>query len=94
MRNKILITGSNGLLGLSLRNFFLNRNFVIVATGRGPDKFLTSPHLYLNLDIESKEESEMLKFKNFGRKSLTELTEKLTQLDLKFGMDITPYIEE
>jgi len=60
MRNKILITGSNGLLGLSLRNFFLNRNFVIVATGRGPDKFLNSPHLYLNLDIESTEESEMI----------------------------------
>ena len=45
-------------------------------------------------ELVSKEESEMLKFKNFGRKSLTELTEKLTNLELKFGMDISPYIEE
>ena len=28
----------------------------------------------------------MLKFKNFGRKSLTELNEKLGELNLKFGM--------
>ena len=45
-------------------------------------------------ELVSKEESEMLKFKNFGRKSLTELTEKLTALELRFGMDISPYIEE
>jgi len=44
--------------------------------------------------LVSKEESEMLKFKNFGRKSLTELTEKLTALDLRFGFDISPYIKE
>ena len=37
---------------------------------------------------------EMLKYKNFGRKSLTELGEKLDQLNLKFGMDISNYIEE
>ena len=45
-------------------------------------------------ELVSKVESEMLKFKNFGRKSLTELTEKLTALELRFGMDISPYIEE
>ena len=37
---------------------------------------------------------KMLKFKNFGRKSLTELTEKLTALDLRFGMDISIYMED
>ena len=44
-------------------------------------------------DLVSKEESEMLKFKNFGRKSLTELNEKLNELGLKFGMDVSSYIE-
>ena len=44
-------------------------------------------------DLVSKEESEMLKFKNFGRKSLTELNEKLSELGLKFGMDVSSYIE-
>ena len=45
-------------------------------------------------ELVSKEENQMLKYKNFGRKSLTELTEKLTALELRFGMDISPYIEE
>ena len=45
-------------------------------------------------ELVSHDESTMLKFKNFGRKSLTELTEKLFELDLKFGMDITPYLDE
>jgi len=45
-------------------------------------------------ELVDKEESEMLKFKNFGRKSLTELNEKLNELDLKFGMDIENYFQE
>ena len=44
-------------------------------------------------ELVSKEESQMLKFKNFGRKSLTELQEKLGELELSFGMDITQYLE-
>tara|TARA_B110000263_G_C15270872_1_gene493406 strand:+ start:173 stop:1141 length:969 start_codon:yes stop_codon:yes gene_type:complete len=44
-------------------------------------------------ELVSKEESEMLKYKNFGRKSLTELVEKLGQLALSFGMDITELME-
>ena len=44
-------------------------------------------------ELVSKEESEMLKFKNFGRKSLTELQEKLGELDLNFGMDVKQYLE-
>ena len=43
--------------------------------------------------LVSKDESVMLKYKNFGRKSLTELQEKLGELGLHFGMDITPYME-
>ena len=44
-------------------------------------------------ELVSKEESEMLKFKNFGRKSLTELQEKLGELELNFGMDVNQYLE-
>ena len=43
--------------------------------------------------LVSKEESVMLKFKNFGRKSLTELQEKLGDLNLSFGMDISQYTD-
>ena len=44
-------------------------------------------------ELVDKEENEKLKFKNFGRKSLTELQEKLGELDLHFGMDIKQYLE-
>ena len=43
--------------------------------------------------LVSKDESVMLKYKNFGRKSLTELQEKLGELNLHFGMDISKYME-
>ena len=43
--------------------------------------------------LVSKDESVMLKYKNFGRKSLTELQEKLGELSLHFGMDISKYME-
>lgn len=35
--------------------------------------------------------TDLLKFRNFGKKSLTELEDLLTSLNLPFGMDITPY---
>lgn len=34
---------------------------------------------------------DLLKFRNFGKKSLTELDEKLESLNLSFGMDIAKY---
>lgn len=39
-------------------------------------------------DLVQKTESEMLKFKNFGKKSLKEIEEVLARYDLKFGMTI------
>ena len=45
-------------------------------------------------DLVAKEEGEMLKFKNFGRKSLTELQAKLGELNLSFGMDVKQYLEQ
>ena len=41
-----------------------------------------------------KDEAEMLEYKNFGRKSLNELIEKLETMGLKFGMDTSPYTED
>jgi len=45
-------------------------------------------------ELVSKTESEMLKYRNFGRKSLNELTSILEELGLSFGMDISPYEEK
>ena len=38
-------------------------------------------------------EAEMLKYRNFGRKSLTELNSILNELGLQFGMDVSKYKE-
>ncbi len=45
-------------------------------------------------DLVSKTESEMLKYRNFGRKSLNELNAILDELGLSFGMDISKYLEK
>jgi DNA-directed RNA polymerase subunit alpha len=43
-------------------------------------------------DLVSRDESDMLKFKNFGKKSLTELTEILKARGLEFGMNVEKYL--
>jgi len=43
-------------------------------------------------DLVSREESEMLRFKNFGRKSLNELMTKLKAMNLEFGMNVERYL--
>ncbi|WP_456428722.1 DNA-directed RNA polymerase subunit alpha [Rhodocaloribacter sp.] len=45
-------------------------------------------------DLVRREESEMLKFRNFGRKSLQELIQVLEERNLHFGMDVDKYLEE
>ncbi|MDD5061148.1 MAG: DNA-directed RNA polymerase subunit alpha [Candidatus Marinimicrobia bacterium] len=45
-------------------------------------------------DLVSREESDMLKFKNFGRKSLNELMAKLKSMGLEFGMEVDKYLAE
>ena len=45
-------------------------------------------------ELVSKEENQMLKYKNFGRKSLTELVEKLDQMGLSFGIEVDKYLKE
>lgn len=44
-------------------------------------------------DLVTKTESEMLKYRNFGRKSLNEISSILDEMDLSFGMDISKYLE-
>ncbi len=39
-------------------------------------------------DLVSKTEAQMLKYRNFGKKSLEEIVQKLTKYDLHLGMDV------
>ncbi|MFQ5498237.1 MAG: DNA-directed RNA polymerase subunit alpha [Candidatus Zixiibacteriota bacterium] len=44
-------------------------------------------------DLVTKSEGEMLKYRNFGRKSLNEIGAILEEMELAFGMDISKYLE-
>ena len=43
-------------------------------------------------DLVSKDEKEMLEFKNFGRKSLLELTRLIQEKGMEWGMDVEKYL--
>ncbi|MGQ9854309.1 MAG: DNA-directed RNA polymerase subunit alpha [Candidatus Oleimicrobiaceae bacterium] len=45
-------------------------------------------------DLVRREEQEMLRFRNFGRKSLQELNKILESRGLHFGMDVDKYLRE
>ncbi len=45
-------------------------------------------------DLVKRDENEMLKFRNFGRKSLAELVEIVENYGLEFGMDVDHYIND
>jgi DNA-directed RNA polymerase subunit alpha len=45
-------------------------------------------------DLVRREESELLKFRNFGRKSLSELAEIIEAEKLHFGMDVEKYLKD
>jgi DNA-directed RNA polymerase subunit alpha len=45
-------------------------------------------------ELVSKEEAELLKFRNFGKKSLAELQEVVDEKNLQFGMDISKYLDK
>jgi DNA-directed RNA polymerase subunit alpha len=45
-------------------------------------------------DLVRRDEPELLKFRNFGRKSLAELSEIIEQFGLSFGMDVDKYLQE
>ena len=44
--------------------------------------------------LAMKSEQEMLKYRNFGKKSLNEIKEKLTSLNLSLGMNFEPGLVE
>jgi DNA-directed RNA polymerase subunit alpha len=45
-------------------------------------------------DLVRRDEAELLKFRNFGRKSLAELSEIIQAEKLSFGMDVTKYLRD
>lgn len=45
-------------------------------------------------DLVRRDESELLKFRNFGRKSLAELSEIVQAEKLSFGMDVSKYVKD
>ncbi len=48
---------------------------------------LANANIKLIADLVIKDEQEMLKFRNFGKKSLTEIKDALAALSLRFGME-------
>ena len=44
-------------------------------------------------DLVQKTEAEMLKYRNFGRKSLKEIQDILSDMSMHFGMDVSRYME-
>jgi len=53
---------------------------------------LTSANIRTIGELVQKTESEMLKQRNFGRKSLKEIQEILTGMNLSFGMDVSKWL--
>jgi DNA-directed RNA polymerase subunit alpha len=45
-------------------------------------------------ELVRRDEDEMLRFRNFGRKSLAELSEIVETFGLEFGMDVDKYLKE
>jgi len=54
---------------------------------------LKAANIHTIADLVKRDEAQLLKFKNFGRKSLAELSEIIEQFGLKFGMDVDKYIQ-
>jgi DNA-directed RNA polymerase subunit alpha len=55
---------------------------------------LRSANIKTIADLVRKDESELLKFRNFGRKSLAELSAIVDELGLNFGMDVEKYLKD
>jgi DNA-directed RNA polymerase subunit alpha len=55
---------------------------------------LRSANIKTIADLVRKDEGELLKFRNFGRKSLAELSAIVDELSLNFGMDVDKYLKD
>ena len=54
---------------------------------------LRAANIQMLEDLVVRTEAEMLKYRNFGRKSLNEIGTLLEDMNLSFGMDISKYME-
>lgn len=54
---------------------------------------LKAANIKILADLVRRDEAEMLKFRNFGRKSLAELMDIVEEMGLDFGMDVDKYIK-
>ena len=79
--------------GIQLRNL-LKKSIDEMELSVRSHNCLQAAGIHTIYELVTKEESEMLKFKNFGRKSLTELQEKLGDMGLYFGMNIDDSLVE
>ncbi len=55
---------------------------------------LKSANINTIAELVSRDEQDLLKFRNFGKKSLSELIEVIEEKNLEFGMDVTKYIDK
>ncbi|MCL5268427.1 MAG: DNA-directed RNA polymerase subunit alpha [Bacteroidetes bacterium] len=55
---------------------------------------LKAANIHTISELVNKDESELLRFRNFGRKSLAELAEKIGSMGLNFGMDVSKYLKD
>ncbi len=55
---------------------------------------LRMANIHTIAELVRNKENDMLKYKNFGRKSLVELSEVLTSMGLGFGMNVDDYLKD
>ena len=55
---------------------------------------LRSANIRTLADLVRRDEGELLKFRNFGRKSLAELSAIVEEMGLSFGMDVDKYLKD
>ena len=82
------IGGDSGHDGLALRNDNLNRSVEELELSVRSYNCLKNANIATIGELIQKTEAEMLKTKNFGRKSLNEIKEILAQMGLSLGMKI------
>ncbi len=55
---------------------------------------LKSANINTIAELVSRNEQDLLKFRNFGKKSLSELVEVIEEKNLEFGMDVSNYLDK
>lgn len=55
---------------------------------------LKSANINTIAELVSRDEQDLLKFRNFGKKSLSELVEVIEEKNLEFGMDVSKYTDK